>query len=614
MSARIELRRTQGFEAVQASMATSANLSVREAIQALVKSMQGEENRLLAEREASAARSSIAMRTAIVAGSLFTLGLLIIGLIYVAQDFARTRRAEEELRQARSTLEDRVRERTEEALKSGIALRAGEQRMARIIDSAMDAILTVDDQQIITMFNPAAEKMFGCPAADAIGLPLERFLPQRFRKVHAEHISAFGQNGVTRRAMGGFTPLSGLRTNGEEFPIEASISQIEVDGRRLFTAIVRDVTETSKAREISARLAAIVESSDDAIISKDLEGIITSWNPAAERLLGYSAAEAIGKRMLAFLPPDSGDEEQDILRRIANGETIDHLESQRIRKDGKLIDVALTISPLCDHSGSAVGASTIARDITDRKRVEEEIRQQASLLDLAPALVREADNRIILWTRGAEQLYGFSKEQALGKDPDALLQTEFPQPRHEIEKLFQAQGVWEGELAHRTSSGDRVVVASQWLLYRDSKGKHIRTLEVNADITALKRAESLQMRSQKLEALGTLSGGIAHDFNNILSAINGSASLAISQFPPDHPVQACLIEIEKAGYRAADLVRRILSFSRPQDQNVLVQNLDPVVQEALKLARATLPAMIQIRYRQIRICLWRALIPRKSAR
>ena len=134
------------------------------------------------------------------------------------------------------------------------------------------------------------------------------------------------------------------------------------------------------------------------------------------------------------------------------------------------------------------------------------------------------------------------------------------------------------------------------MLYRDSKGKHIRTLEVNADITALKRAESLQLRSQKLEALGTLAGGIAHDFNNILSAINGSASLAISQFPPDHPVQACLVEIEKAGYRAADLVRRILSFSKPQEQNMLVQSLDPVVQEALKLARATLPAMIQIRY------------------
>ena len=598
MDARIELRRTQGFEAAQASMAATQNQSVQEAIRAAVKSMGTEESRLLAQREDSAEQSSVAMRTAIVAASLFALGLLIIGMIYVSQDFARTRSAEQQLRLAGHTLEDRVRDRTAEALQSNVALRAGEQRMARIIDSAMDAILTVDDRQLITMFNPAAEKMFGCPAADAVGSPLERFLPPRFRKAHAEHISAFGQNRVTRRTMGGFTPLHGLRTNGEEFPIEASISQIEVDGRRLFTAIVRDATETSKARDISTKLAAIVESSDDAIISKNLDGVITSWNPSAEGLFGYTAAEAVGKRMLAFFPPDRGTEEQDILQRISDGETIDHFESQRIRKDGKLIDVALTISPLRDHSGRVVGASKIARDITDRKRAEEEIRQQASLLDLAPALVRDVENRIILWTRGAELLYGFTKEQAIGRVPDALLQTEFSQPRHEIEKTLHTQGVWEGELVHRNQSGGRVVVASQWVLYRDSKGKHIRTLEVNADITALKRAESLQLRSQKLEALGTLAGGIAHDFNNILSAINGSASLAISQFPPDHSVQACLVEIEKAGYRAADLVRRILSFSKPQEQNMLVQSLDPVVQEALKLARATLPAMIQIRYTQ----------------
>jgi signal transduction histidine kinase/ActR/RegA family two-component response regulator len=158
-----------------------------------------------------------------------------------------------------------------------------------------------------------------------------------------------------------------------------------------------------------------------------------------------------------------------------------------------------------------------------------------------------------------------------------------------------SDNVWEGELEHRTRDGKRVVVASQWMLHRDSNGKPTRILEVNADITALKQAEALQMRSQKLEALGILAGGIAHDFNNILAAINGSASLAISQFPPQHPVQACLAEIERAGARATDLVRRILTFSRPQDQNKQPQALEPVVKEALQLVRATLPAMIEIR-------------------
>ena len=244
------------------------------------------------------------------------LGLLLIGVVYVGQDFARSRRGEQ-LILAHDTLEERVRERSNEVIKTGVALRAGEERMARILDSAMDAIITVDEQQRITMFNPAAERMFGCPAADAIGVPLERFLPERFRSAHAEHIRGFGQHGVTRRTMGGFSPLSGLRTNGEEFPIEASISQVQVNGGKLFTAIVRDVTETSKARETSSKLAAIVESSDDAIISKTLDGIITSWNPAAEKLFGYTAAETVGKRLLAFYPPERREEEQDMLQRIA---------------------------------------------------------------------------------------------------------------------------------------------------------------------------------------------------------------------------------------------------------------------------------------------------------
>jgi PAS domain S-box-containing protein len=267
----------------------------------------------------------------------------------------------------------------------------------------------------------------------------------------------------------------------------------------------------------------------------------------------------------------------------------------RLRKDGKRIDVAVTISPLRDNSGRIVGASKIARDITERKHTEEEIRQQAALLDLAPAVVRSMDDRIILWTRGAEQLYRFTQKESLGRISHELLRTEFPLPLVDIQKTLKTVGVWEGELEHRTRDGKRVVVASQWMLHRDANGQPVRILEVNADITALKHAEALQMRSQKLEALGTLAGGIAHDFNNILSAINGSASLAISQFPPHHPVQACLTEIEKAGTRAADLVRRILTFSRPQDQNMQVQALQPVVEEALKLVRSTLPAMIEIR-------------------
>jgi PAS domain S-box-containing protein len=359
--------------------------------------------------------------------------------------------------------------------------------------------------------------------------------------------------------------------------------------------VAQNVWGAAKPRGITGRLAAIVESSDDAIISKTLDGIITSWNPAAERLFGYAAAEAIGRSMLIVIPPERAHEEVEILARIRSGRRIDHFKTRRARKDGTLIDVDVTISPVRDEHGRIIGASKIARDITERVQVEDETRQHIGLLSLAPALATDMDRRIVLWTRGAERLYGYTREEALGQVPDELLKTEFPEDLAEITKTLCNDNVWEGELEHRTRDGKRVVVASQWMLHRDPNGRPTRILEVNADITALKEAEAQQIRSQKLEALGVLAGGIAHDFNNILAAIHGSASLAISQFPPQHPVQACLTEIEKAGARATDMVRRILTFSRPQDQNKQPQELEPVVREALELVRATLPAMIEIR-------------------
>jgi PAS domain S-box-containing protein len=596
MQSRMQLRRDQGLPAVQALGPSEKGRVLQEKIRHSVTEMQDLENRLLLERQRRADSSSLKTEIAIGIGALLALALLAMAVFIVRRDFERGRSEEKDLRVARENLEVRVQERTAELMKSGEALRAGEERLSRIIDSAMDAIITVDEEQRITLFNPAAEAMFKCPVTDAIGTPLERFLPPRFRAPHAEHLRAFGKNSVTRRAMGGITPLRGLRSNGEEFPIEASISQVDVDGKKLYTAIVRDITEATKARDVSSRLAAIVEFSDDAIIGKTLDGVITSWNPAAEKLFGYSAAEVVGKPILeTVIPAALASEENSILARIAQGERIDHFETRRVRKDGKELDVAVTASPLRDNSGRVIGASLITRDISESKRSREETRQQASLLDLVPAMVRDMDSRILLWTHGAELLYGFNRHEVLGKLSHEVLKTEFPLPVAEIERVLIAEGAWEGELDHTTHDGKHVFVASQWTLHRDEKGKPVAILEVNADITALKRAEALQMRSQKLEALGTLAGGIAHDFNNIIAAINGSASLAMMQFPPEHPVQACLVEIEKAGNRAADVVRRILTFSRPQDQNMQPQELEPLVEEALKLVRATLPAMIQIR-------------------
>lgn len=247
------------------------------------------------------------------------------------------------------------------------ALWESESRLASLFQSAMDAILTVDGGERILLFNAAAEKMFGCTAAEAAGQPITRFIPAQFPADHDAPPSEASSGSFTARVMGNKS-LLGVRTDGSEFQVEASLSAVGNGHKKFFTVILRDVTERLRAAEIRDRMAAIVDSSDDAIISKDLNGTITDWNHGAEKIFGYSASEMVGESITRLFPRARVAEEHDILGRIARAMTVEHYETARVRKDGRAIDVSVTISPIKDGSGRIVGASKIARDISERKR------------------------------------------------------------------------------------------------------------------------------------------------------------------------------------------------------------------------------------------------------
>ena len=276
--------------------------------------------------------------------------------------------------------------------------------LASIVSSAMDGIIAIDGQQRIVLFNGAAEKMFGRPAGEMLGQPIDALLPERFRFTHSRHIEAFGDSHITRRTMGNLGAVYGLRANGEEFPIEAAISQATIDGQRIFTAILRDITERLRVEESlhasTTLMNSVVESSYDAIIGKTLDGTIISWNAGAEELFGYPAAETIGNSMLMLFPPERIEEEADILARIARGERVEHLETERIHKSGRRIQVSITTSPLRDSRGRIVGASKIARDITEQKRERDKVlrlnRIHSVLSSINALIVRSRDRRDLL--------------------------------------------------------------------------------------------------------------------------------------------------------------------------------------------------------------------------
>ncbi len=292
---------------------------------------------------------------------------------------------------------------------------------------------------------------------------------------------------------------------------------------------MRNVTERTRAEDDSLLLAAIVGSSDDAIISKNLDGIITSWNQGAERTFGYTAAEAVGKPITILIPTDRLDEEPHILTRLRRGERVDHFETVRRRKDGSLLDISLTISPVKDAQGRIVGASKIARDITQRKRDGQRLVEQARLLDLSwdAILVRDRLDRIVDWNRGAEKMYGFTREEALGKISHDLLRTEFPEPLAGIREKLSRDGRWSGELSHACRAGFRIVTLSRWVAERDQNGELVSILESNNDITERVHAQAqLRRANQDLEHFAY---SASHDLREPLRTVKLSCELLMSR-------------------------------------------------------------------------------------
>ena len=259
------------------------------------------------------------------------------------------------------------------------AVRDSEARLRTIINTAHDAVIGMNAQGVITEWNPRAEMIFGWPRGEVLGQKLSNLIiPPRHREAHErglQHFLRTGKGPVLNRRV----ELIGSRRDGTEFPIELTISAVKRGETYVFNAFLSDITERKRAEEIRVRLASIVESSEDAIISKTLDGIVTSWNRGAERTFGYTADEAIGKPIGLLIPQDRLDEESQIIERVKQGEHVTHFETVRRRKDGKDIHIALTISPIKDGAGTMIGFSKIARDITEQKGLEAQLRQSQKM-------------------------------------------------------------------------------------------------------------------------------------------------------------------------------------------------------------------------------------------
>jgi PAS domain S-box-containing protein len=481
-------------------------------------------------------------------------------------------RAEEESARAEEEMLHAEEQTARAEVEAQRAARASE-RIERILGSITDAFTVMDRGWVITYMNERAAALAGGHPTDYIGRNHWEVFPATIG-------TPFEQ--AYRRALAGEHPVRAL---GYYQPTQKWIEVAVYPSVEGLTVVGQDVTERIAAEESTARLAAIVASSEDAIIGKKLDGTITSWNAGAERIFGYSASEMVGNSIFRLVPTELHDAEWDVIRQVARGEPVEALEVERIRKDGQRISISLTVSPIRDSSGKITGASSIKRNITAQKSIQAALdaesarsRELAQALDLSQAMMRSLDGRITYWSSGSTRLYGYSAMEALGRVSYELLKSEFPIPLDEIRAILQATGRWEGELVHVGKDGRRVHAASQWILRRGRAGEAASVIEVNTDVTAQRLMEERARQSERMEVVGQLAGGVAHEANNQMTVVLGAASFLLSRSDLPDAARKDLEYIREAAERTAAITAQLLAFSRRQVLQTRVFNLDEVVQ------------------------------------
>jgi PAS domain S-box-containing protein len=266
-----------------------------------------------------------------------------------------------------------------------------------LLDALPDAIVAVNRDGTIVQVNSQTQQLFGYLRDEMIGQKIEMLVPERYRRQHQQHRETFAETPRTR-SMGADLDLYGRRRNGSEFPLEISLSPVSTEKGEFVLSAIRDISDrkriaeelrrvneelhqktTEQLGEYRARLASIIDSSEDAILSKDLNGVIKSWNKGAEHIYGYRPEEVVGEHISLLTPSDRPDEISEILQKIARGESTEHYESVRVTKDGRQLNVSISVAPLRNAAGDIVGASAIARDITAQKRTEGQLRQSQKM-------------------------------------------------------------------------------------------------------------------------------------------------------------------------------------------------------------------------------------------
>ena len=412
----------------------------------------------------------------------------------------------------------------------------------------------------------------------------------------------------TSRTLGGDLFRCGLavvvsllvsRISQERHRREAALRRTAVElEARVLERSQEALTSALAFRESEDRLRFVLDSADIGYIDYDVARNASTRSLKHDQIFGFpdGMPEFNYHTLVSLLHPDDRRPVSDQLRGILVQGRAD-AEFRVIWPDGSLHWLGAQVRCQRNAEGRPAHISAVIADITRRKVDEESLRDQAQLLDLAHDAIFSLDRaeRIQFWSQGAEQMYGFTRQEAAGTLSHDLLHTEFPDPLDEIRRRVIAQGHWEGQVTHVRKDGATLKVSSRWAARRGASGEYQGILQINTDITERLRIEEQLRHTQKLESLGVLAGGVAHDFNNLLTGILGNASLALERAPVDTPQREFLEEVMHASERAADLTRQLLAYAGKGRFVMRTVDLSAVVRDMSGLVQTSVAKTVQLR-------------------
>ena len=475
-------------------------------------------------------------------------------------------------------------------------------RLEGIIESAMDAIITVDEDQHVVLFNRAAEEMFGCSAKQAIGKHLDRFLPERFRETHRQHIQSFGQSGVTTRKMGQLGSVMGLRSNGEEFPIEAAISHIAVEKRAFYTVILRDITERKQVEEViregERKLATLVgnlpgfvyrcQNNRDWTFEYVSEGVCD--------LTGYTTDDYLVQRSVSYGATMHPDDRERIWHEVQ-----DALEHHRpfemtyriLTRSGEIKWMWERGEGIYTAEGPLNYVEGFVTDVTERKRAEQLLRQSEEsyrrLIAFSPyAILVSRGDRIVFANDQAIKLFGAVRaNEILGK---SLLDLIHPDHHavvreriHEMLEGRQAVPVSEDKIVRLDGASMDVEVSAT--RFTDEEGPAI--LVMLRDVSERKRLQEQLRRTERIAELGTLASGMAHEIGTPMNVILGRAEYLMDRVT-EEPIKKGLHTIVTQVERITKVMNQLLSFARRKTPERCPLDLRKAIEDSTEIFRERL--------------------------